>query len=67
MSVFQSNRNKTKNKQIGPNQQAMGFTHSSIEKKSGCNAGDQGSIPGSERSPGEGMATHSSILSWRIP
>ena len=25
------------------------------------------SIPGSGRSPGEGMATHSSILAWRIP
>ena len=26
-----------------------------------------GSIPGSGRSPGGGMATHSSILAWRIP
>ena len=25
------------------------------------------SIPGSGRSPEEGMATHSSILAWRIP
>ena len=32
-----------------------------------CYAGDPGSIPGSGRSPGEGMATHSSILAWRIP
>ena len=24
-------------------------------------------IPGLRRSPGEGMATHSSILAWRIP
>ena len=36
-----------------------------------ANAGDlrdTGSIPGSGRSPGgEGMATHSSILAWRIP
>ena len=34
------------------------------------NAGDArnvGSIPGSGRSPGEGMATHSSIVAWRIP
>ena len=31
-------------------------------------AGDLGSIPGSGRSPGEReMATHSSILAWRIP
>ena len=26
-----------------------------------------GAIPGSERSPEEGMATHSKILAWRIP
>ena len=74
---------------------------SSAGKESACNAGDPGSIPGLERSPGEkigyplqdywaflvaqtvknpsatqetredpleeGMATHSSILAWRIP
>ena len=28
---------------------------------------DVGSIPGSGRSFGEGMATHSRILAWRIP
>ena len=28
---------------------------------------DLGSIPGSGRSLEEGMATHSSILAWRIP
>ena len=33
----------------------------------GSNVGDLGSIPGSGRSPGEGMATHSSILAWEIP
>ena len=32
-----------------------------------CNAGIPGSIPRLGRSPGEGMATHSSILAWRIP
>ena len=36
-------------------------------KESACNAGDLGSIPGLGRSPGEGKATHSSILVWRIP
>ena len=30
-------------------------------------AGDPGLIPGSGRSPGEGMAPHSSILAWEIP
>ena len=40
-----------------------------VEKNSPTNAGDirdMGLIPGSGRSPGE-MATHSSILAWRIP
>ena len=39
-------------------------------KASACNVGDtgdMGSIPGLGRSPGEGMATHSSILAWGIP
>ena len=35
-------------------------------KESVCNAGDPVSIPGLGRSPGEWMATHSSILAWRI-
>ena len=83
------------------------FPGGSAGKESSCNAGDPSSIPGSGRSPGEGigyplqyswaslvaqlvknlpamwetwvrslrrddpleegMATHSSILSWRIP
>ena len=30
-------------------------------------AGDMGSIPSLERSPGEGLATHSNILAWKIP
>ena len=35
-----------------------------------ANAGDirdTGSIPGSGRSPGEEMATHSTIVAWKIP
>ena len=83
------------------------YSNSSTDKESSCNAGDPGSIPGSGRSPAEGigfplqyswaslvaqmvksppvmqetwvqslswadalekeMATHSSILAWRIP
>ena len=35
-------------------------------KESSCNAGDIGSIPGLG-DPLKGMATHSSILVWRIP
>ena len=45
----------------------QGFPDSSVGKESACNAGDLGSIPGLGRSPGEGKATHSSILAWRIP
>ena len=44
-----------------------GFPGGSDGKESACNAGNPGSIPGLGRSPGEGMATHSSILTWRIP
>ena len=46
---------------------SMGFPGSPEGKESACSAGDPGLIPGSGRSPGEGMATHSSVLSWRIP
>ena len=41
-----------------------------VVKKRPVNAGDlrdEGSIPGSGRSPGGGMVTHSNILAWRIP
>ena len=40
-----------------------------VLKKSPTNAGDirdVGSIPESGRSPGDGVATHSNILAWRI-
>ena len=33
----------------------LGFSDSSVAKESACNAGDTGSIPGSGRSPGEGI------------
>ena len=42
------------------------FPVSPVGKESACNAGDLGSIPWLGRSPGEGKATHSSILAWRI-
>ena len=43
------------------------FPGGSDGKESASNAGDLGSISGSGRSLEEGMATHSSILTWRIP
>ena len=39
-----------------------GFPGSSAGKESACNAGDPGSIPRSERSPGEGIDTYSNVL-----
>ena len=47
-----------------------GFTGGASGKEPTCNAGDirdMGLVPASGRSPGEGVATHSSILGWRIP
>ena len=41
-----------------------------VVKKLPANAGDirdTGSIPGSGRSPEGGMATHASILAWKMP
>ena len=44
----------------------LGFPGGSDSKESTCNAGDLGSIPGLAGPVEEGMATHSSILAWRI-
>ena len=41
----------------------MDFPDSSVGKESACNAGDPGSIPGSRRSPGEGIG-YSFQYSW---
>ena len=44
------------------------FPGGSDSKESACNVGDLGSVPGLGRPPLEKkMATHSSILAWRIP
>ena len=45
----------------------MDFPGGSDGKASAYNAGDPGSIPGSEDLLEKGMATHSSILAWRVP
>ena len=44
----------------------MGFPDGSDSKESAYNAGDLDSIPGQEDPLEKGMATHSSILAWRI-
>ena len=45
----------------------LGFPGGSEVKASACNVKHLDSIPELGRSPGEEMATHSSILAWRIP
>ena len=48
----------------------MGFPSGTVVKNlptSAADARNMGSIPGSGRSPGVEMATHSSILAWEIP
>ena len=44
---------------------AICFPGGSDGEESACNA-DLSSVPGSGRSPEKGIATHSSILDWRI-
>ena len=43
------------------------FPGGSDGKESACSVGDLSSIPGSGRSLEKEMATHSSILAWKIP
>jgi len=45
----------------------LGFPGDSEGKESACSAGDLGLILGQEDSLEKGMATHSTILAWRIP
>ena len=45
----------------------MGFPGDLCGKEYACIGGDLHLIPGSGRSLEKGMATHSSILAWRIP
>jgi len=45
----------------------LDFPGGSDSKESTCNVRDMGLIPGWEDLLEEGMATHSSILAWRIP
>ena len=46
---------------------SKGFPGGSEVEASAFKVGDLGSIPGSGRSLEKEMATHSSILAWRIP
>ena len=63
-----NNNNKNKKRSArGGSDGKNNNNNNNNNKKSSCIAGDLGSIPGLGRSPGGGMATHSDILSWRIP
>ena len=50
----------------GRDQPLLGFPGGSDSKESACSAGDPDSIPGSGRSLEKEMATHCSVLAWRI-
>ena len=52
---------------INPAPGAPGFPAGSEGKESACNEGDLGSIPGSERSPGEGNGTPLQYSYWENP
>ena len=45
----------------------LGFPGGSVVKNQPANAGDMDSVPALGRSPEEEMATHSSILTRKIP
>ena len=45
----------------------LGFPSGSDGRESACKAGGPGLIPGQEDPLEKEMATHSSILTWRIP
>ena len=45
----------------------FGLSRWFIDRESAGQAGDVGSIPGSEDPVEEEMTTHSSILAWKVP
>ena len=52
---------------MAPDSFLKGFPGGSDGQESACNAGDVGSILGGDDPLEKGMATHSSILAWKIP
>ena len=51
---------------LGVTQVDLGFPGGSLGEEFDCSAGDPGLIPSQEDPLEEGMATHSSILAWKI-
>ena len=45
----------------------VGFSGGLDSKASTCNAGDPGSVPGLEKSPGEGNGNPLQYFAWKIP
>ena len=62
----QNNRRKA-NRSLITRALLYGYSGGSDGKESACNAGDPGSTLGREDHLEKKMATHSSILAWRIP
>ena len=52
---------------LSPRSQILGFPGGSDGKQFACNAGDPGSFPDQEVPLEKEMATHSSVVAWRIP
>ena len=66
--IFSIKQEKSEKKIVfKKNTHTQSFPGGSDGKESACNVGDQGSILGQEDPLKKGMATHSSILAWRIP
>ena len=69
--ILKKSLKKKKKKQLGKvfreNPFSTQLPCGSDGKESSCNAGDMGSIPGLGDSLEKEMATHSSILAWKIP
>ena len=61
------NSSNTHNNFIDMTIPIVDFPGGSVGKESACKAGDSDSVPGWDDPLEEGMATHSSILAWRIP
>ena len=55
------------NSELQESTDELGFPGGSVGKESACNAGDEGSVPGSGRVPGEEHGNPFLYSCWRIP
>ena len=56
-----------RDRELGCYYMSWGFPGGSAVKNPSANMGDVGSVPKSGRSPGEGNATHSNSVAWKLP